>query len=165
MQYATLQPLCLNLNRVFVLTTRATVSAAELVINNLKPFITVIQVGETTAGKDEASFLIEDYRVPKQVTWKMQPTIYKLFNKNNQGNYAAGILPQYQVEELANLPLTGIGDMDDPLLHKALELIYGNDLPGSFTNLRAPQSFIPVKVRHHSAAEQATCIPFIIENP
>lgn len=165
MQYPALQPLCLNLNRVFVLTTKATVSAAELVVNNLKPFITVIQIGETTAGKDEASFLIEDYRIPRQVNWKMQPTIYKLFNKNSQGNYATGIIPQYQVEELASLPLPGIGDMDDPLLYKALGLIYGNDLPGGFINLRALQPSVPVKVRHHSATEQAACVPFVIENP
>ena len=38
----------LNLNRVFILTTRSSASASELIINCLKPYINVIQIGTTT---------------------------------------------------------------------------------------------------------------------
>ena len=136
--FADLQPLKLPLNRVFILTTRATVSAAELVVNNLRPFLPVIQIGETTRGKNEAGFIIEDLRNPREVFWKMEPTVYKLFNKNNEGNYENGLTPQYPVSELAQLPLAGIGDANDPLLRKALEIIYGSSqLPGNFIELGA----------------------------
>ncbi len=42
----------LNLNRVYILTTGGTASASELVINGLKPYIEVIQIGTTTIGKN-----------------------------------------------------------------------------------------------------------------
>ena len=137
-QYATLQDKLLPLQRVFILTTKATVSAAELVTNNLKPYIQVNSIGETTAGKNEAGFLISDYRVPKQVWWQMEPTIYKLFNSANIGNYEGGLTPQYKIDELAQLPLADIGSPDDILVKKALELIYGNTLPDHYSSLRTP---------------------------
>lgn len=41
----------LNLPRLFVLTGSQTCSASEAVINGLRPFLTVITVGDTTCGK------------------------------------------------------------------------------------------------------------------
>ncbi|NJS16782.1 MAG: hypothetical protein HC787_07750 [Nostocaceae cyanobacterium CSU_2_110] len=41
----------LNLNKVYVLTTRSSASASELVLNGLKPYINVVQIGSKTAGK------------------------------------------------------------------------------------------------------------------
>ncbi|HNE91091.1 MAG TPA: S41 family peptidase, partial [Agitococcus sp.] len=41
----------LNLNRLFVLTTKETCSASETIINALSPFMQVIRIGETTCGK------------------------------------------------------------------------------------------------------------------
>jgi carboxyl-terminal processing protease len=41
----------LNLSRLIVITTRASASASELVINALRPFIPVVTVGDTTYGK------------------------------------------------------------------------------------------------------------------
>lgn len=153
-QYTALQEKALSLQRVFILTTRGTVSAAELVTNNLRPFIPVTRIGETTAGKNEASFLISDYRIPKQVYWQMEPTIYKLFNKNNEGNYEAGLTPQFPVAELEQLPLGAIGAADDVLVKKALELIYGTGLPGNFVTLRAvKQPTIPVVPVYRSAED------------
>ena len=40
-----------TLQRIFVLTTSATCSASEEVINGLKPFMEVITIGATTCGK------------------------------------------------------------------------------------------------------------------
>ena len=53
-----------NLSRVYVLTTKASASASELIINGLDPYINVIQVGKTTTGKYQAS---EPYPCP---SWK-----------------------------------------------------------------------------------------------
>jgi C-terminal processing protease CtpA/Prc len=41
----------LGVARVYVLTGQRTCSASELVINGLKPFVEVVQVGDTTCGK------------------------------------------------------------------------------------------------------------------
>jgi C-terminal processing protease CtpA/Prc len=45
----------LNLNKVYVLTTKATASASELVINCLKSYIDVVQIGDITTGKNVGS--------------------------------------------------------------------------------------------------------------
>jgi C-terminal processing protease CtpA/Prc len=164
-QYAALQEKALSLQRVFILTTRGTVSAAELVANNLKPFIPVTRIGETTAGKNEASFLISDYRVPRRVYWQMEPTIYKLFNKNNEGNYEAGLVPQYPVAELEQLPLGAIGSAEDPLVYKALQLIYGAGLPDHFTNLRAIKQPVIPALPVYRSAEDAVLQSLMIVKP
>lgn len=40
-----------SLRRLFVITSAATASASELVINGLRPFMSVVQIGATTNGK------------------------------------------------------------------------------------------------------------------
>lgn len=112
----------LSLNRVIVLTSSSTASAAELLINNLKPYINVIQIGGTTMGKDMASFAIPDFRNPKQVNIVLHPLIFKLYNAQNSGNYQGGLKPDYEIDEFTTLPLSAFGDPQDPLLKKALEI-------------------------------------------
>ncbi|MDQ0109032.1 C-terminal processing protease CtpA/Prc [Chitinophaga terrae (ex Kim and Jung 2007)] len=156
-QFADLQSRQLQLNRIFILTTNATVSAAEMLVNNLKPFINVIQVGEKTTGKDEASFTIADGRVPRQVDWVIQPIVYKLFNRNNEGNYAGGLVPQQVVDETSQLPLEDIGTGKDALIRKALEMIYGAGYTGEPADLRMAPLHPAIRARavYRSAVEQA----------
>lgn len=156
-QFADLQSRQLQLSRVFILTTGGTVSAAELLVNNLKPFISVIQIGEKTTGKDEASFTITDGRIPRQVDWVIQPIVYKLFNKNNEGNYAGGLMPQQIVNETSSLPLGDIGTSKDLLVRNALETIYGAGYTGEPTDLRVVplHPAIRAKAVYQSVAEQA----------
>ena len=118
----------LGLSRVYILSTAATASASEVMINNLKPFIQVIQIGEKTRGKDEASFKIFDARVPKLVNWEMHPIVYKLFNANGNGSYSAGINPDVAINELSVLPLLPFGDTADPLLKAAIAKATGKSL-------------------------------------
>lgn len=118
----------LGLSRVYILSTAATASASEVMINNLKPFIQVIQIGEKTRGKDEASFKIFDARVPKLVNWEMHPIVYKLFNANGNGNYSAGINPDITANELATLPLLPFGDPADPMIKAAIARATGKSL-------------------------------------
>ncbi|MEC3874418.1 S41 family peptidase [Chryseobacterium salviniae] len=114
----------LGLNKVYVLTSKSTASAAEIVINNLKPYMEVIQVGDATLGKDMAGFPIEDKRKPKKVTWQLHPVIYKVFNANGEGGYVNGINPQFAVNEFNNLPLLPLGDPNETLLLSVLAKIY-----------------------------------------
>ncbi|EOR96283.1 Carboxyl-terminal protease [Arcticibacter svalbardensis MN12-7] len=123
----------LKLERVIFLTTAATASASELLINVLKPYISVTQIGETTIGKDMASFAITDQRIPAIFSNVLHPLIFKLYNAKGKGDYSGGIIPDNMVEELANLPLTPLGDSKDPLISKALMLI-GNSFVAQSAN-------------------------------
>jgi carboxyl-terminal processing protease len=125
LNFNTLLQANLNLRRVFILGTGATASASEVMINNLKPYVQVVLVGEKTRGKDEASFKIADARTPKQVEWEMHPIIYKLFNASGNGGYSAGIDPDISVAELNELPLQQLDSQDDPLIKAALYRISG----------------------------------------
>lgn len=140
-QYADLARSGIHLSKVYVLTTGGTGSAAELLVNNLPPFLEVIQIGSKTHGKDEASFSI------KGPHWTLTPIIYKLQNKLGQGAYANGIIPKYLIDETATLPLSEVGAEQDALLHKALELIYGPTIPANPTNLRR----MPAKTIYRSS--------------
>lgn len=124
----------LGLSRVFILGTAATASASEVMVNNLKPYIQVVLIGEKTRGKDEASFKIFDTRSARQVQWEMHPIVYKLFNAAGNGGYSAGIDPDIPVNELSSLPLQPFGEITDPLVKAALFRITGKAIaavPGS----------------------------------
>ncbi|RYD88666.1 MAG: peptidase S41, partial [Sphingobacteriales bacterium] len=116
----------LNLSRLYILTTAATASAAELMINNLRPYMSIIHIGETTRGKDEASITISDRRGTKRVDWVMYPIVYKLYNATGNGNYSTGIVPDRSMIESANLPLQSFGNAADPMINYAIGLINGN---------------------------------------
>ena len=154
-QFSDLTTRRLTLKRVFILTSAATLSAAELVINNLKPYIEVIQIGETTGGKDAASFTITDERTPRQVYWKLQPIVYKLFNSNNQGGYDKGLSPVYAINDIIQLPLYELGAAADPLVNKALQVIYNNQLPEIYTPLRTGKYLLPTNVIYNSAEKES----------
>ncbi len=116
----------LNLPRVYIIATNYSASASELVINNLRPFLSdanVIHIGETTVGKNEGSIPIVDERTPRQIEWGIQPIITKIANKNGFGDYPEGLEPQHAIDEWDYLPWAPIGSPDDPLLAKALTLI------------------------------------------
>ncbi|MCJ7935696.1 MAG: S41 family peptidase [Chryseobacterium sp.] len=114
----------LALNKVYILTSNSTASAAEIVVNNLKPYLQVIQIGDVTLGKDMAGFTVEDKRKPKKISWQMHPVIYKVFNANGEGEYANGISPQWTVSEYSKLPLLPLGDPGETLVSSALNKVY-----------------------------------------
>lgn len=112
----------LNLSRVYILTGSHTASAAELLINSLRPYIPVVQSGQQTLGKDMASFVIKDYRNPQVVKkWEIYPMIFKLYNASGQGDYSGGLIPDQRSDELAVLPLKPFGDLSDPLIQSCLQ--------------------------------------------
>lgn len=126
--FSVLQANSLELGKVYVLTSGSTASASEIVINNLKPYLQVIQAGDTTLGKDMAGFVVEDRRKPKKITWQIHPVIYKVFNAQGEGNYSNGITPQLQINEFKNLPLSPLGDPDEVLLSSVLNAIYSKSI-------------------------------------
>ncbi len=113
-----------TLNRVFILTSNNTASASELVINNLKPYMTVILIGEHTYGKNVGSFTITDSE--KRWAFGLQPITFKIANSKGESNYGTvnGFTPDYAV--LDNLlPYKQLGDPAETYLSQALNLISG----------------------------------------
>ncbi|SDQ04036.1 C-terminal processing protease CtpA/Prc, contains a PDZ domain [Chryseobacterium soldanellicola] len=124
LDFNTLHANALGLNKVYILTSKSTASASEIVVNNLKPYLQVTQIGEATLGKDMAGFPIEDKRKPKKISWQIHPVIYKVLNANGEGGYSNGISPQITVNEYMMLPLLPLGDSNETLLSSALNKIY-----------------------------------------
>lgn len=109
----------LNLSKVYILATDNSASASELVIHNLAPYMDVVHIGGTTIGKNEGSETIEDERFD----WAMQLIIVKLADKNGEGDYDQGLIPDKEVNEYEYLPLSPLGSKEDPLVLTALQMI------------------------------------------
>lgn len=121
----------LGLTKIYVITTKSTASASELIINGLKPYIDVIQIGRTTTGKNEGSITIYDSPTFQKVNvnpnhrYAMQPIVLKLANAFNFGDYSSGLVPNIdQAEDLSNL--NQLGNISEPLLATALNYISTN---------------------------------------
>lgn len=115
----------MNFNRLYILTGEYTASASELIINGLKPYMDeIVLIGQTTYGKNVGSISIYEKNDPKN-KWGMQPIIVKYYNSANQSDYTAGFAPNYEVNEFEDLYLVDFGNINDPLLGKAISLITG----------------------------------------
>jgi C-terminal processing protease CtpA/Prc len=120
----------LNLSKVYIITTDGTASASELVINGLAPYITVVQVGETTVGKNVGSVTLYDSptfgktaRNPNH-KYAMQPLVLKIVNAADFGEYTDGLKPTFeQLEYITNMGV--LGDASEPLLNLTISKITG----------------------------------------
>ena len=118
----------LNLSRVFILTTRSSASASELIINCLKPYIDVVQIGTPTYGKYQASVTLYDsenfsnQNVNRSHNYALQPLVLKTLNVNGVTDYYNGINPDYEYEERA-FDMGQVGDLNEPMLNFTLDII------------------------------------------
>lgn len=112
-----------QLSRLYVLTTDRTASASELIINGLRPFMTVNTVGSTTEGKNVGSFTITDKQNASNL-WGLQPIAFRSYNKNNESDYWTGFTPTVSVDEPYGA-LYPLGDTRDALLAGAISHIRG----------------------------------------
>ena len=116
----------LNLNKVYVLATKSSASASELVINSLSAYLDdVIHIGTNTTGKSQASITLYDSpnfrrtNADPRHTYAMQPLVAISVNKNNDVVPADGLTPTIPLaEEINNLGI--LGDENEPLLAEAL---------------------------------------------
>jgi C-terminal processing protease CtpA/Prc len=115
----------LNLTKVYILTTRSSASASELLINGLKPYVSVIQIGDLTTGKNVGSITLYDspnFRKENRSAehkYAMQPLVLKIVNKTGFGDYQDGLIPTIDLKEnLGNL--SQLGNINEPLLSTAL---------------------------------------------
>ncbi|MGV3697485.1 S41 family peptidase [Flavobacterium sp.] len=139
----------LRLNKVYILTTKATASASELVLNCLKPYIDVVQIGDITTGKNVGSITLYDSptfnksNVNPRHKYAMQPIVLKIVDKNGFGDYTTGIAPPVIFpEDLENLGV--LGDVNEPYLSAAInQIIGGGRMSSSSTTIN--RDFIDAK--------------------
>ncbi|MFY8009784.1 MAG: S41 family peptidase [Flavobacterium sp.] len=140
----------LNLNKVYVLTTGATASASELVINCLKPYITVVQIGTTTTGKNVGSITLYDsptfakQNVNPRHKYAMQPIVLKIVDKNGFGDYTSGIAPTMPLPEIMD-DLGILGNPSEPLFNAAINQIIGSGRPTPSRPSNLQRDFADVK--------------------
>jgi C-terminal processing protease CtpA/Prc len=119
-----------NMTKIYILTSQSTASASELVINGLKPYMTVVQIGDITTGKNVGSVTLYDSptfgkekRNPKH-RYAMQPIVLKIVNAAGYGDYQSGLNPDYELKEnIGNLDV--LGNTSEPLLSTAIGKITG----------------------------------------
>jgi len=108
----------LNLSRVFFITNEYSASASELIINGLKPYMYVYQIGDLTHGKP---FVM--YGFPFQ-DWLAYPVTAQSVNADGFGDYIDGLVPDKYVIDNNNYDW---GNEQDPAINQALNYIkYGN---------------------------------------
>lgn len=114
----------LNLSRVFVIVSGSSASASELIINNLKPYMDVKLIGDTTYGKPVGFFPIE------LSNYAIYPISFRTTNSVGNADYYNGFAPDKAASDGVNKDW---GDVTEPSLAAALRYIS----TGSF---RAPES-------------------------
>lgn len=127
-----------NMTKVYILTTKSTASASELIINGLKPHINVVQIGDLTVGKNVGSVTLydsPDFGPNNKNTnhkYAMQPIVLKIVNSDGFGDYFNGLTPTHELKE--TISTYGVlGDVNEPLLKLAIAKITG-------TGKSAPQN-------------------------
>lgn len=140
----------LQLNKVYILTSKSSASASELLINCLKPFINVVQIGDVTTGKNVGSITLYDSpnfgksNVNPSHKYAMQPIVLKIVNKDNFGDYTTGISPTTLFQEDAG-SLGVLGNNDEPLLNIAINQITGSGKISSQVPLATARNFTDSK--------------------
>ena len=129
----------LFLNKIYILTSRSTASASELVINSLNPYMDVIHIGETTYGKYQGSLTLYDSEnfsienINPTHNYALQPLVFKILNAIGNTDYYDGLQPDYLLQEFpANMG--EIGYENEPLLNFTLDLINSKEI----TSMRFP---------------------------
>ena len=81
----TSQAQALTLERLFVIATRSTASASELIINALRPYMPVMIIGDSTYGKPVGQY---GFRFCEKILY---PVAFSLKNANMEGDFYDGL--------------------------------------------------------------------------
>lgn len=116
----------LSLNRVYVLTGQRTCSAAEQIINALRPFVEVVAVGDTTCGKPVGFLAAQD-----ACGDTFSVVNFESVNASNEGRFFDGFAATCPVAEDFTLPLgaPAPGASAEPLLAAAVDHADGLGCP------------------------------------
>lgn len=129
--------------KVYVLTGPYTASASEQVINGLKPYMEVVLIGDTTYGKNVASFTIYDEKNTKKNKWGMQPIVAKYFNSLGKSDFTSGFAPDILAKD-GGRGMKEFGDPTEPLFSKALNDILG--IPSASVPEKRAETLTPFRL-------------------
>ena len=110
------------LSRLFVITTKSSASASELIINALKPYMPVIVVGDNSYGKPVGQY---GFRVCEKILWAVS---FSVQNSLGQGDYYNGFSPDCRAADDIGHPL---GDPAEASLAAALAYVSTSTCPAA----------------------------------
>ncbi len=110
--------------KLYVIVGSGTASASELLINGLKPYMDVYLIGEKTVGKNVGSVPVDDEENPEN-TYGILPIVLQVYNSLGFSDYENGFSPDALLEEFKMLPLRPLGEVQEPLLARAIQEITG----------------------------------------
>lgn len=135
----------LNVSKITVLVSFQTASASELTITCLNKYVPVTTIGNETYGKFVGSITLYDSPASDYTSyttrntahnWKLQPISFSYFNKDKDANPSGGILPTYLISPYQAINnIKEFGNVSDPELKKALQLISGQPISKTAENL------------------------------
>ena len=133
----------LNLSKVYIITGGTTAGAAEMLINCLKPYMTVVLIGQTTKGENVAT---ETFINPKY-PWAVRPVVCEVFNANGEADYSTGFKPDLSINETSYLQYyLPLGVFNEILFNTAMGIIAGAiELPEAQTRETSVKSFATPK--------------------
>ena len=178
----------LNLNKVYILATGSSASASELTTFCLRPYMSVVHIGEETAGKYTASWTIHGYdkfvkdgqpraqpvydisklsseQKEELRNWAMQPIVGRYTDKDGKDFIKDGaLLPNHPIktQEYNTETWKPIGDENDYLFAKAISLITGK--PYTTSVLRSALNKKLIDAELHSPTESVIRNSIIQDN-
>lgn len=116
-----------KLDKVYFIVGNQTASASESTINSLRPYIDVVTIGTRTVGKGTGMYSIKDDRY----RYELVPITFRYYNKLWESIPDDGLVPDYDMSEYPTANRDDIGKISEPCLHKAMQLILGDEFETS----------------------------------
>lgn len=145
----------LALDHVIFIVGGGTASASELTMNNLKPYIDVKMIGDTTYGKPVGFFgfpiAVSDSQGNQKLLAVMYAINFHTVNSQNEGDYYDGFAPdKFEYDYIGY----NWGDQDDPRLQEAFDYIVNGSFARS-SNQLARMAGLPHGVAAMNRAQAA----------
>lgn len=136
--------LSLGLNRVYFITTQASASASEALINGLEPWMDVYLVGQDTYGKPVGMYAFSD----NNKEYAFVPVCFSLENANGNANYFDGLPVDAAAADGVRY---AFGDKQEASLNQVLYHISN----GSFDQTKAGYPVMPAnRVEYNSLRDE-----------
>lgn len=135
-------------NIVFIISSN-TASASELVINSLKPHMTVKLVGKTSYGKP-----IGFFPITLENKYDVYFSLFETKNSLGQGGYYSGMVPDVDIFEVpSGTVMYDFGDARDNYIKNAIQVL----APGAVVT-NSERSVMSVKVSGNNAVSSSNVI-------
>lgn len=136
----------LGLQNIYFLTTNQTSSTSELLINGLIPHMNVNTIGEATSGEFFGSKVILGENATSPNEYAIVPINLQYENSEGSTNLVFGIQPRVEISDDLLNPFQ-IGDVNDPILNAAIQLITNNNPNSSKLRFKTYESLIDLRAK------------------